>query len=184
MEREGKTLLSSRQEEVKKSFAIWLTGTPASGKSTIAGILNNKLKKRGFKVQVLESDELRKVLTPNPTYSEEERETFYNIIALLGKILVEQEINVIFDATANKRKYREKARAQIDRFYEIYVKCPSEVCMDRDPKGLYRDARSGKISTLPGIQTGYEPPEDPVVIIMSDCEKPEEAAERIIKTIL
>lgn len=176
--------MSSRQEEESKSFAIWLTGTPASGKSTIAGILNNKLKKRGLKVQVLESDELRKVLTPNPTYSEEERETFYNIIALLGKILIEQEINVIFDATANKRKYREKARAQINRFYEIYVKCSPEVCMDRDPKGLYGDAKSGKISTLPGLQTEYEPPEDPVVIIMTDCEAPEDAAERIIKTIL
>jgi len=176
--------LSSSQEKEDKGFAIWLTGTPASGKSTIAGILDSKLKKRGLKVQVLESDGLRKVLTPNPTYSEEERERFYNIMTLLGKILIEQAINVIFDATANKRKYREKARAQIDRFYEVYVKCSPEVCMKRDPKGLYRDAKSGKISTLPGLQTGYEPPEAPIVIIKSDCEKPEDAAERIIEAIM
>lgn len=167
----------------KKGFAIWLTGTPASGKSTIAATLKGRLEKAGMNVQVLESDALREVITPKPTYSDEEREVFYNVLAFLGKMLVENDINVIFDATANKKKYRDKARLQIEKFFEIYVKCPSEVCMKRDPKGLYKDARSGKIKTLPGIQTGYEPPENPFLTIESDKEKPEEVVAKILSKL-
>lgn len=168
----------------KKGFAIWLTGTPASGKSSIASKLKEELAAGGAQVQILESDELRKVLTPNPTYSDQERENFYNILAFLAKLLVDNGIDVIIDATANKRSYRDKARAQISGFYEVYVKCPTEVCTQRDPKGLYRAAKSGTISTLPGIQTGYEPPERPDVVICSDKESPKEAASRIVKKLV
>jgi adenylylsulfate kinase len=170
-------------EEKEKGFAIWLTGIPASGKSTIAAALKQKLKALGIDVQVLESDELRKVLTPEPTYRDKERENFYNVIAFIGKLLVDNGVNVIFDATANKRRYRDKARAQIERFLEVYIKCPTEVCAKRDPKGLYKEAKSEKITTLPGIQTGYEPPENPDVTILSDRESPEEATEKIIKKL-
>ena len=169
--------------EKRPGFAVWLTGTPASGKSTIAAALTERLNELGIGVQVLESDELRKVLTPEPTYSEKEREQFYDVIVYVGQLLVDNGVNVIFDATANKRKHRDQARARIQRFMEVYVKCPSEVCANRDPKGLYKEAKNGKISTLPGIQTGYEPPLRPDVTIFSDTEEPSEATEKIIKKL-
>lgn len=162
-------------------FAIWVTGLPASGKSTITMALVDRLKKRGITVQVLESDALRDVLTPHPTYSLKERDIFYNAMVYIGGLLIGNGVNVIFDATANKRRYREKARHLIKRFMEVYVRCPIEVCMERDRKGIYAKAKKGEARTVPGIQEEYEPPEDPTVIIDSDKESPQEGAERIMK---
>ena len=68
---------------------------------------------------------------------------------------------MIFDATANLRRYRDHAREQIPRFLEIYVECPLEVCMSRDPKGIYRAGREGTAKIVPGLQDTYEPPLDP-----------------------
>ncbi len=167
-------------DQKAKGFAIWLTGVPASGKSTIAALLANELRTNDGDVQVLESDELREIITPNPTYGEDERERFYNVLAYMGKVLVDNGVNVIFDATANRKRYRDKAKHQIEKFFEVYVQCSADVCAERDPKGLYREARDGKITTLPGIQTGYEPPDNADVTIFSDRETPQEAVKKIM----
>ncbi len=169
---------------VKPGWAVWITGLPSSGKSTTAKALARKLEERGIHVQILESDELRKVLTPNPTYTDEEREFFYNAMVYIGKLLTKNGVNVIFDATANRRKYRDRARREIGRFIEVYVRCPIEVCMKRDAKGIYRMAMEGKATTVPGIQAVYEEPENPEVIVDSDKLNPDERAERIMETIL
>jgi adenylylsulfate kinase len=146
------------------AFAVWITGLPASGKSTIARALAGELASRGVDAAVLESDVLREVLTPHATYSEEERETFYRSLTYIGALLVRHGVPVIFDATANRRVYREAARAMIERFVEVYVECPLEVCIARDPKGLYGKAHAGQASTMPGMQASYEPPEHPDVV--------------------
>jgi adenylylsulfate kinase len=72
---------------------------------------------------------------------------------------------VIFDATANKRTYREYARTLIPRFIEVYVVCPLEICMERDPKGIYGRAVKGMTNTVPGVQANYEPPHNPDVTL-------------------
>jgi adenylylsulfate kinase len=149
-------------------FAIWMTGLPASGKSTITRELLKQLAARNIHAVVLESDEMRKILTPEPTYSPEERDRFYRMMALTGDLLVRQNVNVIFDATANKREYRDQARALIPRFLEVYVRCPLEVCMKRDPKGIYSRAASGSASFVPGMQVSYESPLKPDVTPMRE----------------
>ena len=164
-------------------FAVWITGLPASGKSTISRALASQLAVRGIKAAVLESDELRPIFTPRLTYSEEERDTFYGALAFLGKLLVEHGVPVIFDATANLRRYRDHARATIPRFLEVFVDCPLETCIARDPKGLYRRARDGGTATLPGAGSDYEPPLFPEVIIRAD-DKPEEAGGRIVDALV
>ena len=150
---------------MKPAFAVWITGLPASGKSTITRALVRELASRGVDAAVLESDALRQVLTPRPTYSDEERETFYRSIVYIGSLLVMHGVPVIFDATANRREYRAGARSGIERFIEVYVDCPLEVCVGRDPKGIYRKARSGEASTVPGAQAAYEPPKHPEVVV-------------------
>lgn len=165
---------------MKQGFAVWITGRPASGKSSIAQELIKKLKNKGYQIQVLESDELRKILTPKPTYSEEERDWFYETMVYLGKMLTDNGVNVIFDATGNKRKYREKARFQIERFAEVYAKCPEEVLIKRDPKGIYKKALEGKAPTVPGLGSLYEEPLTPEVVTESDKETPEQAASKIL----
>ena len=146
-------------------FAIWLTGLPASGKSTLANLLAQALIKLGLQVQVLDSDELRRVLTPEPTYEAEERRWFYQAITFIGKLLTQNQVNVIFAATAHRRAYRCRASQDFQRFLEIYVKCPVEVCMQRDQKGLYHKAMSGVIDNLPGVQQLYEEPTAPAIVV-------------------
>lgn len=159
---------------IQQGFALWMTGIPASGKSSITRELVKKLAIRGVSVVVLESDEMRKILTPEPTYSLEERDAFYRSLTLIGELITRNGVNVIFDATANRRTYREYARTLIPRFVEVFVICPLEVCMQRDPKGIYRRATTGKASTVPGIQSLYEPPPNPDITL--DGQKPPETA--------
>lgn len=166
------------------AFAIWVTGLPASGKSTLVAALKTEFANRGVDVAVLESDALREILTPNPHYNEEERERFYRQMTYIGTLLTEHGVPVIFDATANRRCYRDKVRGNISQFLEVYVDCPLEVCMVRDPKGIYRKGREGASGTVPGLQAIYEPPENPDVIVDGDQEAPEEAAQRVITKLV
>jgi adenylylsulfate kinase len=166
----------------EQGFAIWITGIPASGKSTLTRELVKKLEIWGVSVVVLESDEMRKILTPVPTYEQKERDAFYRELALIGSLITRSGVPVIFDATANKRDYRQYARTLIPRFVEAYVTCPLEICMKRDPKGIYGRAVVGKTSTVPGIQTTYEPPHDPDITL--DGQDPPEATANAVLAIL
>jgi adenylylsulfate kinase len=168
------------KDEVQSTFGIWITGLPASGKSTISAALTEQLRDAGIRFTVLESDRLRTIFSDNPQYDERERELFYGSLAFIGRVLVENGISVIFDATANRRSYRKRAREHIARFVEVFVDCPQEVCANRDPKGIYRMVREGKASNVPGLQASYEPPENPDIVIHGDREDPQQAARRII----
>jgi adenylylsulfate kinase len=145
----------------QEGFALWLTGIPASGKSSITRELVKQLHARHVSVVVLESDEMRKILTPAPTYSDEERSQFYRALVLIGALIARNGINVIFDATANKRAYRDQARQTINKFVEAYVICPQDICIQRDPKGIYAQAELKIATNVPGIQAAYEPPVNP-----------------------
>ena len=158
----------------EQGFAVWITGIPASGKSSITRELVKKLALRGISIVVLESDEMTKILTPLPTYDMKERDDFYRALALIGGLITRSGVSVIFDATANKRDYREYARTLIPRFVEAYVECPLEICMKRDPKGIYGRALAGRTDTVPGIQTPYEPPQKPDITL--NCLNPPEAS--------
>src|ERR1019366_2036072 len=99
--------------------------------------------------------------------------------AHIGTLLVNHGLPVIFDATANRRVYREHARSVIDQFVEVYVDCPLAVCVARDPKGLYRKAQSGDTTHVPGLQATYEPPHHPDLIVSGDQGSTEGAARAI-----
>ena len=163
-----------------KGYAIWLTGLPASGKSTIVAALRPQLEGLGYVVEVLESDAVRRILTPAPTYSHEERELFYRALAFMGARLVAHGVTVIFDATANRRAYRDFARSLIPRFIEVAVECPLELAMQRDYKGTYRRGQEGKSSTVPGLQDPYEVPLSPEVTIDTTKLSAQEAAGKVL----
>ncbi|MFP3189934.1 MAG: adenylyl-sulfate kinase [Thermoproteota archaeon] len=168
---------------MSNNFCVWLTGLPSSGKTTIAKFLKEKLKEFSIKSYILDSDELRKILTPNPKYTEEERDWFYDVLVYFAHVLVENGVNVIIAATGNKRRFRKKCREMIKNFIEVYIKCSLEECMRRDSKGLYKMALEGKIKNFPGIQDPYEEPENPELVIDSGKLKPWECAELIIEKI-
>ena len=166
--------------KTKSAFAAWITGLPASGKSTLAAAVRAQLEARGIDVVVLESDELRKVFTPEPKYTAQERNLFYRQMVYVGVLLTSHGVPVIFDATANRREYRNLARKQIPRFVEVYVDSPVATCMARDPKRIYESAVHGSATAVPGIQAEYEPPENPELIVKGDLDSPQSAAGRLI----
>jgi adenylylsulfate kinase len=166
-----------------KAFAIWITGLPASGKSTITSVLKPQLEGLGLTVEVLESDAVRRVITPTPTYSEAERDVFYRALAFTGQRLVAHGVTVVFDATASCRAYRDFARSVIPRFIEVSVECPLATCMERDRKGTYRKGERGESLTVPGLQFPYEPPIDPDLRIDTTTIASVEAARQILDVV-
>ena len=168
-----------------KGFAVWFTGLPGSGKSTLARLTASRLRRLGIGTVILSSDMLRKYLTPKPSYSEEERKLVYHVLAVMAKLLTEYGLNVLIDATGNRRAYREEARNLIERFAEIYVKCPLNLCMEREakrrvrrgaPKGIYEKAFKGLSETVPGLGSPYEEPLKPDLVLETDKLRPGEAA--------
>lgn len=146
---------------MKPSCVVWLTGLPASGKSTLAATLRRRLDELGVASVLLDSDEVRAALHPTPGYDEAGRRDFYDTLGDLAALLEGQGLVVIVAATAHLRELRAHARARARRFVEVYVQCSPEVCSARDPKGLYAAARSGEVRELPGMGVAYEAPEPP-----------------------
>ncbi len=164
-------------------FALWLTGLPASGKTTLAKGLAAALEERGHVAQILDSDDLRDVLTPDPTYTIEERAWFYQAVAFIAHLLTQNGVTVLIAATANRRRFRDGARQRIERFAEVHVKCSLETCMERDEKGIYEKALAGQATTVPGLQAPYQPPTDPAAVVDTDRMSPEEGVQQILESL-
>jgi adenylylsulfate kinase len=167
-----------------KPFALWLTGLPASGKSSISKVLLKLLRKRDIDPVILESDTFRKYFTPHTTHSEEDRVLFYQGMVEVASMFLSHDVPVLIDATGNRRVYRASARERFPLFAEVFVDCPLELCMERDPKGIYRKGREGLATTVPGLQTEYEPPLHPEIHIRSDRDDPETAARMILDFLI
>jgi len=176
----------------RQGWVVWVTGLPGSGKSVVALALQRKLLEKGVKSQILSSDEMRKFVTPKPTYSQEERDAVYNCLAFVASLLARNHVNVIIDATGNLARYRDNCRRMVERFAEIYVKCPIETCIEREstrvetlraPRGIYEKALEGQAPTVPGIGSPYEEPLKPEVTVESDKLSPEECADMILNNI-
>lgn len=139
------------------AWTVWICGRPGSGKSTIARELESLLEESGLHAQVLGTDILRKVVTPEPTYTEKERGVVYSTLVFIAKILNQNEVNVILDATANRSAYREKGKDEIENILIAYVECPLEICMKREaerketygaPRDIYKRGLAGESDTV------------------------------------
>jgi adenylylsulfate kinase len=150
----------------------------------VAAQLLQQIRDRGIEIVVLESDELRKKFATVARYDEQDRGYFYRSVAFIGQVLTDHGVSVIFDATANRRAYRETARQQIAHFLEVYIDCPLETCIQRDPKGIYRKAGQAEATSVPGLQVPYEPPESPDIVVRGDRDDPTEAAQRIVQVLI
>jgi len=180
-----------------EGWVVWLTGLPGSGKTTITKKLLEKLERENIQAEHLRMDEIRDILTPEKKYTEEERDHAYRALVLIAKLLSKNGINVIIDATGHRRKWRELARELIPNFFEVYVKCPLEVCMEREAKrrdnlvlsNLYKKAlrrlQTGEkvegLGEVIGIDVKYEEPENPELVVESDKLSPEESSGIIFK---
>ncbi len=162
-------------------FTVWFTGLPSSGKSTLASMLQKELHGLGLQAEILDGDEVRQRLSRGLGYSKEDREENIRRIAYVAKLLTRVGAVAIAAAISPYRKSRQEARREIGKFVEVYVKCPIEVCIQRDCKGLYAKAARGEILNLTGISDPYEPPSQPHIIARTDQETPEESVSKILR---
>jgi bifunctional enzyme CysN/CysC len=145
----------------QKPCVLWLTGLSGAGKSTIADLVEQSLHRAGHHTTVLDGDNIRHGLNRDLGFTDEDRVENIRRVAEVAKLMVEAGLIVIVSFISPFRSERSMARALFaaDEFIEIYVDTPLEVCEARDPKGLYRLARSGKLPNLTGIGSAYEPPD-------------------------
>lgn len=153
----------------EKGFILWFTGLPGAGKTTIGRKVYEILKKNGYKVEMLDGDEVRKWLSPEAGFTKEDRERHLRRVIYVSKLLVRNGVIVIATFVSPYRKIREEARKNIDNFVEIYVKASLDTVIKRDPKGLYKRALKGEIKNMTGIDDPYEEPLNPELVI--DTEK-------------
>lgn len=165
-----------------KSFVLWFTGLPSSGKSTISNMLEYELNKSGMRTYLLDGDNIRKGLNSDLEFSPKSRKENIRRIAELSKLFIDAGIIVIAASISPYKADRELARKLMenDEFIEIYLKCPLYVCEKRDPKGLYRKARAGRLPEFTGITAPYEEPNNSEIIIESDKVTVGQAVQKII----
>jgi adenylylsulfate kinase len=168
---------------LNRGFVIWLTGLPASGKTTIARQLETQLKEVGRQVEVFDGDEVRKNLSSDLGFSKEHRKLHAMRVAYVSKLLARNGIIAVVALISPFREFRDDARQQIDNFVEVYVKCSLETCEKRDPKGLYTKAALGQIKDLTGPQEPYEEPVNPEVTVDTERFTAEDSVKRILSTV-
>lgn len=151
-------------------FTIWFTGLSGAGKSTLSEVIEKRLRARGCKVEVLDGDIVRTHLSKGLGFSREDRDTNIKRIAFVCSLLTRNGVICISAAISPYREAREWARREIGNFVEVYVKCPIEVCRQRDVKGLYKLVDEGKIKGFTGVDDPYEEPEHPDLVIETDKE--------------
>ena len=166
-----------------KGFTIWFTGLSGAGKSTIAEIVLEKLRARGYKVELLDGDVVRTNLSKGLGFSKEDRDINIRRIAFVAHLLTRNNVGAITAAISPYRAIRDEARALIGNFVEVHADASLETCEGRDVKGLYAKARAGELKMFTGIDDPYEAPLNPEVVCCTETETPEESADKVIKKV-
>lgn len=177
-----------REELSETPFTLWFTGLPSSGKSTVAKIVENRLRRRGVNIENLDADDLRSNLHPDLGFTKEERGINNRRIGFISQLLNKNGVGVIVAAISPFKEYREVARELIEeqgRYFQIYVHCPLEICKQRDPKGLYEEAGKGNIPNFTGVSHPFEEPRSDEYDLRIDTmdQAAEECAGQVIEML-
>jgi adenylylsulfate kinase len=166
-----------------KGFTVRFTGLSGAGKTTIAGELERVLRARGHRVEMLDGDVVRTNLSKGLGFSREDRDTNIRRIGFVSKLLSRNGVAVITAAISPYREVRDEVRGEIERFVEVFVKCPLDELVRRDVKGLYAKALCGEIGNFTGVSDPYEEPLDPEVVVETDRETIEESVGKVVATL-
>jgi adenylylsulfate kinase len=167
----------------EQGFTAWFTGLPCSGKTTVADAVADVLKDRGYRVERLDGDIVRKDLTSDLGFSKEDRDENIKRVTFVAKLLSRNGVVVLATFVSPYRERRKKTREEIENFVEVFVKCPVDVCIERDVKGMYKKALAGEITGFTGIDDPYEEPENPEVILNADKETLEESVHKVLDSL-
>ena len=170
----------------QKGCVIWFTGLSGSGKSTLANAVEHVLHQQRHHTYVLDGDNVRHGLNKNLGFSPEDREENIRRIGEVAKLFADAGTIVMTAFISPYCADRDQARALIaeDRFVEVFVDCPLDVCEERDTKGLYKKARAGEIKEFTGISAPYEPPLNPEVTVNTAALSIEECAQAVIEALM
>ena len=170
----------------QKPAVLWFTGLSGAGKSTIANLVEKKLHSLGKHTYLLDGDNVRHGLNRDLGFTDADRVENIRRVAETAKLFVDAGLMVLVSFISPFRSERSMAREMLEEgeFYEVYVNTPLEVCEERDPKGLYKKARAGQLVNFTGIDSAYEEPENPEIIVNTAASQPEDLAEEIVRTIL
>lgn len=166
-----------------QGFTLWFTGLPCSGKTTISEIVEKELRERGLNVEALDGDEVRKGISKDLGFSKEDRDKHILRVGFIAKLLSRNGVAALAAFVSPYRAIRDALRNDIENFVEIYVKCPVDVCIQRDVKGMYKKAIAGEIKNFTGISDPYEEPVNPELIVETDKESPEESAKKVLQKL-
>ncbi len=167
----------------RKGVTVWFTGLPCSGKSAIADRAAEILAERGYRAERLDGDIVRKDLTRDLGFSKADRDENIRRVTFVSKLLSRNGVIVLTSFISPYRELRAHARDENKDFLEVYVKCPLEVCMERDVKGMYKKAMAGVIKEFTGVSDPYEEPLQPELLIESDKETLEESTARVLAAL-
>ncbi len=164
-------------------FTVWFTGLSGAGKSTLAEMLEDELRKRGLKVEMLDGDVVRTNLSKGLGFSKEDRDTNILRIGFVAQLLTRNGVATIVSAISPYREARNQCRQMIGDFVEVFVSAPLDVCIERDVKGLYKQAIAGELPSFTGVSDPYEPPDNPELVLETDLMSKEECLQMILDTL-
>ena len=182
------TILSTEEKEKligQKSYVIWMVGLSGSGKSTLARALENELHRLGKLTALLDGDNLRSGLNKNLGFSAEDRLENIRRAAETAKILASNGVITICSLISPTREVRSMAKEIIkDKYLDVFIDCPLEICEQRDVKGLYAKARKGLIPDFTGVSAPFEPATEAEIIVNTHKSTIEEGLSQLLKAIL
>lgn len=168
-------------QKSQKSSLLWFTGLSGSGKSTVAGALDELLFQRGYHSYLLDGDNVRYGLNKDLGLSDDDRKENIRRIGEMSRLFVDAGLITLCAFISPFTEERRQVRELLDdgEFIEVYINTPLSICEARDPKGLYKKARKGEIANFTGIDGVYEPPKNPEVVVDTATMDPDACAQKI-----
>jgi len=162
-------------------WVVWIEGLPCSGKTTVARAVADRLRSQGRAVEVLDGDEVRRMFSPELGFSRRDREGHARRVSYVARMLARHGVLVLVAMITPYETSRQAARATVgERFSEVWLSCPVEVCRQRDPKGLYRKDRAPGSSKVTGVDDPFEEPLNPELVLDTSAEPPAASVQRLL----
>jgi adenylyl-sulfate kinase len=169
--------------EEREGFTLWFTGLPCSGKSAVGDRVAAILKDKGLRVERLDGDVVRQDLTRDLGFSKKDRDENIRRVTFVAKLLSRNGVAVLTSFISPYREMRDRARTETANFVEVYAKCPLEVCMQRDVKGMYQKALRGEIKEFTGVSDPYEEPVNAEIVLETDKETVDESVQKVLRRL-